>query len=93
MNRSLKRLKFSVVQAVPLGLRSWDAAAMIGISEESLERCRLAGWIEPSVESHALVLYEHSAVERCWQKIKREGRLPSKQEWSKPRANRVPDGE
>ena len=84
MARTLKRIKFSVLQTEPLGVRAWDAAAMLAISEESFERCRMAGWIKPAVESHALVIYDRADVENLWERMKAEG-LPTKEQWSKPR--------
>lgn len=84
MARTVNRLKYSVVAAVPLGVRAWDAAAMLAISEESLDRCRMAGWIKPAVDGHALVIYDRTDVEKLWAKIKQQG-LPTKEEWSKPR--------
>ena len=83
MARTLNRLKFSVVSAIPLGVRAWDAAAMLAISEESFERCRMAGWIKPAVEGHALVIYDRADVEKLWDRIKQNG-LPTKEQWSKP---------
>ena len=86
MSRILHRLKFSVVSATPLGVRAWNAAAMLAISEESFERCRMAGWIKPAVEGHALVIYDRRDVEALWERLKQEGRLPTKKEWSAERA-------
>ena len=83
MARTLNRIKFSVVTAIPLGVRAWDAAAMLAISEESLERCRIAGWIKPAVEGHALVIYDRADVEKLWGRIKAEG-LPTKEQWQRP---------
>ena len=66
MARTLNRIKFSVVQAEPLGVRAWDAAALLAISEESFERIRQAGWIKPAVQSHALVIYDRKDVDKVW---------------------------
>ena len=91
-HRSLNRLKFSVVTASPLGVRAWDAAAMLGISEESFERCRMAGWINPAVEGHALVIYDCKDVEKLWARIKAEG-LPTKDQWQRPASSTAPNAD
>ena len=57
---------------------------MLAISEESFERCRLAGWITPAVESHALIIYDRADVEKLWGRMKMEG-LPTKDQWSEDR--------
>lgn len=75
-SRTLRRLKFSVVQAEPLGVRAWDAAAMLAISEESFERCRAAGWIKPALARHNLVIYDMTDVRSLWLRIKQENGLP-----------------
>lgn len=70
-------MKYSLVRADPVALRPPDAAALIGISVDSLDRCRRAAWIKPGLESHGLVLYDIEDVRRLWTRIKKEG-LPAR---------------
>ena len=52
---------------------------MIGISVDSIDRCRRAGWIKPGHEQHGLVLYDTEDVRRLWTRIKKEG-LPARKD-------------
>jgi hypothetical protein len=66
----------SAVKIEPRGLNPDDAAAFIGISRTTLDRCRAAGWIRPCVNLHRLVIYRPHTLELLLNRIEREGLPP-----------------
>lgn len=72
--------KLSALKIEPEGLGPDDAAAFIGLSRTTLDRCRNAGWITPCVSLHRLVIYRPAKLRLLLNRIEQEGLPPEKTE-------------
>ncbi len=52
-----------------LGYRPQDVVAAFG-SEKLYFDCYKAGWLQPVVKRHKLLLFDWRNVEQCWERIK-----------------------
>jgi len=66
----------SIVTIEPRGLGPDNAAAYIGLSRSTFDRCVRAGWIKPSVSLHRLVIYRPHMLDLLLNRIEQEG-LPN----------------
>jgi hypothetical protein len=71
-------MKFSNVRIEPEGLRPEDAAAFIGVSARTLDACRQAGWIKPSVQLKRLTIYRPASLRLLLNRIEAEGLPPER---------------
>lgn len=69
------------------GYRPAEAADFLG-SSELLERMKAAGWIKPVVNEHKLVIYDGSALAKCWARVC-GGELPPERPRKTPRKREV----
>lgn len=65
-----------------LGFRPDEAAEVLG-SVELLERCRAAGWIEPTVQQKKLTLFDYSDLCKCWSRLRKGERPPLRRQPAK----------
>lgn len=67
----------TMIRLEPEGLRPAEAAQFIGLSVDTLDRCRAAGWIKPSVCQRKLVIYRPGSLRALLTRLERE-ELPGK---------------
>ena len=66
-------MKYSAINPEPFAVRPQAAAEMLGLSRTKFQELVNRGWLAPTINTPALVLYDREHVKGTWERLKREG--------------------
>ena len=66
-------MRFSAINPQPFAVRPQVAAELLGLSRTKFQEFVNRGWLTPTVNTPALVLYDAEHVRKVWERIKRDG--------------------